>query len=77
MWSRGLDFSQRNADITSIYSGEPAAAPLLRRYGIDYVLIGPGELASFSVNEQFWGEYALLAQEGPYRLYKTNIEHVK
>lgn len=72
MWSRGLDYSQRNADIQRIYSGGPDAAQLLRRYDIDYVLIGPAELASLSVNEQFWSQYAVQAQEGPYRLYKIN-----
>src|SRR5262249_45710779 len=38
-WSRGLDFAQRSVDIQRIYSGGPDAAMLLRRYGIDYVLI--------------------------------------
>lgn len=72
MWSRGLDYSQRNADIQRIYSGGPDAAALLRRYGIDYVLIGPAELASSNVNAQFWSQYTVQAQEGPYRLYKIN-----
>jgi hypothetical protein len=70
MWSRGLDYSQRNADIQRIYSGGPDAAILLRRYGIDYALVGPAELASFNVNGQFWSQYTVQAQEGPYRLYK-------
>lgn len=72
MWSRGLDYSQRNADIQRIYSGGPEAAALLRRYGVDYALIGPTELASLSVNEQFWSQYALQAEQGTYRLYKIN-----
>ncbi len=69
-WSRGLDFAQRSVDIQRIYSGGPDAAMLLRRYGVDYVLIGPDELASLYVNEQFWSQYAVQAQEGQYRLYK-------
>jgi len=72
MWSRGLDYSQRNADIQRIYSGGPDAAVLLRRYGVDYALIGPAELASLGINEQFWSQYALQTQQGPYRLYKIN-----
>ena len=31
MWSRGLDYSQRSADIERIYSGEPEADALLRQ----------------------------------------------
>ncbi len=72
MWSRGLDYSQRNADIQRIYSGGPDAPALLRRYGIDYVLIGPTELASFGINAQFWSQYTVQAQAGPYRLYRIN-----
>jgi hypothetical protein len=77
MWSRGLEYSRRSAEIERIYSGEPDAEALLRHYGIEYALIGPDELASFRVNAQFWSQYATVAQEGPYRLYKVNVEHVK
>jgi hypothetical protein len=71
MWSRGLDFSQRSADIASIYSGEPEAEGLLRRYNVDYVLVGPLERASFKVNEQFWSKYKRVSQAGAYSLYET------
>lgn len=75
MWSRGLNYSLRNADIERIYSGGPGADALLRQYGVDYVLIGPGELASFKVNEQFWLQYTRLFQAGGYRVYQTRIHH--
>ncbi|HZD96452.1 MAG TPA: hypothetical protein VE133_19480, partial [Candidatus Sulfotelmatobacter sp.] len=74
MWSRGLDFGQRNNDVQRIYSGGPDAAALLRRYGVEYVLVGPEELRTFTVDEQFLSQYKKLAQAGPYRLYKTDIE---
>jgi hypothetical protein len=77
MWSRGLDYSERNADIQSIYSGGSAATALLRRYGVDYVLVGPAELASLNVNETFWSQYPKRAQTGAYRLYKLDGEHSK
>ncbi|MBZ5507762.1 MAG: hypothetical protein LAO78_20055 [Acidobacteriia bacterium] len=70
MWSRGLDYSQRNADIQRIYSGEPGAEALLQHYGVDYVLIGPLELASLKINEQFWSRYARLSPTGAYRIYQ-------
>lgn len=71
MWSRGLDSSQRNADIQRIYSGGPDAEALLQHYGVDYVLIGPLELASLNVNEQFWSRYTKVSQSGAYRIYQT------
>ena len=70
MWSRGLDYSERSADIARIYLGAPEAESLLRKYNVDYVLIGPMELASFKVNEQFWSKYKTLARAGAYRVYQ-------
>ncbi len=77
MWSRGLNYSEREADIRRIYSGGPEADVLLRSYGVDYLLIGPDELASLNVNETFWSRYLKQAQTGQYRLYKTRLEHEK
>ncbi len=73
IWSRGLDFTQRQAEIQHIYAGAPDAQPLLRRYQVDYVLIGPEELASMNVNRQFWSHYSEVAQSGRYHLYRTNV----
>ena len=70
MWSRGLNYSERSADIERIYSGAPEADALLRKYNVDYVLVGPMELASFKVNEQFWSKYKTLSQAGAYRVYQ-------
>ena len=70
MWSRGLDYSERSADIARIYLGAPEAEGLLRKYNVDYVLVGPMELASFKVNEQFWSKFKTLSQAGAYRVYQ-------
>lgn len=72
MWSRGLDSSQRQGDIQRMYSGAPDAESLLKSYGVDYVVLGPAELGTLPVNLQFWSRYPVVAQAGPYRLYKTN-----
>jgi hypothetical protein len=77
MWSRGLDYSQRNNVIQSIYSGKPNAVALLQQYGVDYLLVGPEELEAFTVNEGFLSQYTKVAQAGPYRLYKVHHEGVK
>ncbi|MCU1254500.1 MAG: hypothetical protein JWM83_799 [Candidatus Angelobacter sp.] len=70
MWSRGLDYSQRGADIERIYSGDPEAEALLRKYNVDYVLVGPLELAAFKVNEQFWSKYKRVSPASAYRVYQ-------
>ncbi len=72
MWSRGLDYSQRQAEIGRMYAGASDADALLRRYQIEYVLIGPEELSSLSVNREFWSHNSF-QQVGGHRLYRTNL----
>ena len=45
----GLDTSRVLADVKAIYRGNPPAPALLARYGVDYVVIGPGERKAFTV----------------------------
>jgi hypothetical protein len=74
MWSRGLDVSQRQAEIERMYAGAPDAGALLRRYRVEYVLIGPEELNAMKANNEFWSHDSLLQQIGEYRLYRTNLQ---
>ena len=74
MWSRGLRYPERAADIESIYSGSADAERLLKQYHIGYVLLGPGEIATGKVNESFWAQQHKAAQFGAYRLYQSNVE---
>jgi hypothetical protein len=77
MWSRGLNYTERGADIQRIYSGGPEAEALLRRYNVDYVLVGPAELASLKVNEPFWSQHAMVSQAGAYRVYQIKVRPTK
>ncbi|HYX54354.1 MAG TPA: hypothetical protein VE783_12935, partial [Candidatus Limnocylindrales bacterium] len=74
MWSRGLSYQQREADIRDIYAGKPQAGALLRQYGVKYVLVGPQEQSSLTVNDQYWSQHRLAAQTGEYRLYRIEEE---
>ncbi len=74
MWSRGLKYPQRSADIQSIYSGSPDAERLIRQYHIEYVLVGPAELATGKVNESFWAQQHKVSESGPYRLYQSKVQ---
>lgn len=73
MWSRGLDFTQRQDEIQRMYAGAPDAESLLRRYHVEYVLISPQELGSMNVNPRFWSRFSRVAQIGQYHLYKTTF----
>jgi hypothetical protein len=76
LWSHGIDYAQRHADLQRIYAGSPTAAPLIEQYGIEYVVVSPVERAEFAragvaVNETFLQNYTKVGEAGAYRLYKT------
>jgi len=70
IWTHGIDFGQREADIRKIYSGSPDAANLLSKYGVDYVVIDPQEHSAMPVNTAFFSRYPEVANIGEYHLYK-------
>ena len=72
VWSHGLDAGPREADIRRIYAGDAAAAALLGRYGIDYVVVGPEERSQMPINERFFEQYPHVGTAGGYRLYRTS-----
>lgn len=71
IWSRGLDTSERDRDIRTIYSGAPGTAMLLKKYQVDYLLLGPSE-KMLPVNQRFWEKCSRLAQIGDYQLFKAD-----
>ena len=68
--SHGIDYAGRERDVKSIYAGGANADELMRKYGIDYVLISPEERNSVAANEQFFKKYPLAAEAGQYKIYK-------
>ena len=72
VWSRGLPYADREADIARIYAGEPDADALLARYEIEYVVVGPIERGSLTVNDAYFERFTLVAQAGEYELYEVS-----
>jgi hypothetical protein len=76
VWSHGIDYAAREADVKAIYSGSAAAASLIARDGIEYVVVGPLEReelkkSGVAVNEAFFSRYEKVGEAGGFRLYKT------
>ena len=71
LWTHGLKYEDRWAEVQRIYAGGADAGALLQRHGIAYVVVGPLERASMKVNENFFARYAKVGETGAYRLYKT------
>jgi hypothetical protein len=72
IWTHGLEFSQRATEIRLMYAGGPDALPLMRKYGVDYVVVSGIESSEMSVNNLFFEEsMTKVGEVGEYRLYKV------
>ncbi|MET0648515.1 MAG: hypothetical protein ABW208_18035 [Pyrinomonadaceae bacterium] len=76
VWSHGIDYTPREAELKRIYTGTGEAPALIERAGIEYVVVGPlerEELRKYglTVNESFFARYRKVGEAGGYRLYKT------
>ena len=71
IWTHGLEFAQREGEIRRIYSGAPDAESLLKKYGVDYAVVGPLEHTVMPVNDRFFSRFEKVGEVGEYRLYKV------
>lgn len=69
--SHGIDYGAREEDVRRIYQGGGVAEILLRKYGVDYILVSPEEQNNLSPNDAFFAKFPLLAETGQYRVYKV------
>jgi hypothetical protein len=68
--SHGIDYTERETDVKKMYTASPVAETLLRKYNIEYVLIGPDERNELKAKEEFFTRFPVVAEEGQYRVYK-------
>lgn len=73
LWTYGLpDYMQKGSDAKLILDGAPSTPDLVRKYRIDYVMIGPQELTR-GASRAYWGEHGTLVyNNGEYAVYRTN-----
>jgi len=71
VWSHGLPYASREADIRQIYSGAPEAVALIERYGVEYVVVGPLERDMIQVDDSFFQRFMRVGQLGSYVLFRT------
>jgi hypothetical protein len=70
IWTHGLQFMQRESEIKRIYLGAPDAEQLIRKYGIEYLVVGPQERIVTPVNDQFINRFQKVGEVGEYKLYR-------
>jgi len=71
LWSQGIKYETREAEVKRIYAGAPDADALLQQYGVDYIVVGPLERAAGPVNDQFFRHFEQVGNSGGYSLYKV------
>ena len=70
LWSYGINYTQREADIARIYSGGPDTIALLHRYHAGYVVIGPSERSTFHPNvDYFNAQFRVVLHTPNYDIY--------
>jgi hypothetical protein len=65
LWSYGINYTQREADLARIYNGGAGVLALLRHYHASYVVIGPNERATYRPNTAFFNAQFRLALHTP------------
>lgn len=72
MWTYGIDYTERDRDMRTMFAGGQNAEELMQKYGIDWVVIGPSELYDYNANEQYFSTYfPLVLQNNEYHVYKV------
>lgn len=72
LFSHGIDYVGRENDVKKIYAGGPEAEGLIRKYGIEYVLISPEERSALRANESFFSRFPVVAEVGQYKVHRVN-----
>jgi hypothetical protein len=72
LWSQGIDYKRREAEVRSIYALAPEAPVLIERYGVAYVVIGPDERKSFGVDPEAWrARYPSILKTDSYEIFSV------
>ncbi len=71
LWTYGIDAGPRYKDVSLMFQGKEKAEELLKKYKVDYVIIGPSEKSHFNANESFYDKnYPLFLQMNNTKIYK-------
>lgn len=73
LFAEGLPWEEREADLEAIYAFTDEAERLLAKYGVDYVVIGPPEMARMDPNvTAFRNEYPTVIKTDTYEVFAIN-----
>ncbi|HKQ73332.1 MAG TPA: hypothetical protein VJ810_06365 [Blastocatellia bacterium] len=72
LWTHGIDYSQRELDVKTIYQGGPLMVETLSRLGIDYVIVGNAERLQLQADDINFGNlFPVVIDHAGYRVYQV------
>lgn len=72
LWTYGIEAKPRFKDITAIYAGESNAMDLLAKYKVDYIVVGPHERKTYTVNQDFLQQnFTIWLETANYQIYQV------
>ena len=72
LWTHGLDYTQRETDVKTIYQGGEQMLEPLSRLGVDYVIVGPFErMEPGTSDSHFENLYPIVIDHAGYRVYQV------
>ena len=73
LWTYGLaDYVQKGEDDKRILDGDPTTPALVKKYGVDYVMIGPQEIPR-GASRAYWDEHGTkVYDDGLYAVYRVS-----
>lgn len=72
VWSHGISYNQRQADVVQIYLGESQAEDLIKKYHLNYVTVGPQERVEFNINLSYFDRYPKITLNSDWILYDVS-----
>jgi len=73
LWVHGIKYGTREKDIREIYLGGHKAKNLINQYGIDYIVVGPGERNNLNADENYFQQnFYLIKKTGNYQIFAVS-----
>jgi len=71
LFANGLPWADRAQQAKAMYAGGADAMNLLRRFGVAFIVVGPGERRDMAPNESFLKQFPVAISVGDYQLYRV------
>jgi len=71
LWTYGIDYRGREKDVLKMFQGGSESRGLLKKYGVDYVVIGPSEKETVLANKSYFdNNYPVVMQSDKTAIYQ-------